>query len=133
MASLQRLLKETAPSSLRVTRVPNLRVARELRAAQLLAGGNQALTVAEIEGLAAGVAVDPEDIWALGELHYQVAITWSERETVGGFDIVFTRDGAAEVETSSGTTVSRKSLREFVTIRCKANLRANSFPRCALI
>ena len=83
--------------------------------------------------MAAGVAVDPEDIWALGELHYQVAITWSERETVGGFDIVFTRDGAAEVETSSGTTVSRKSLREFANDPLQYNLRANSFPRCALI
>jgi amino acid adenylation domain-containing protein len=114
VASLQRLLKETTPASLRVTRVPNLRVARELQAAKLLADGDPALTVAEIiEGLTASGAVDPEDIRAISELPYQVAITWSEREAVGGFDVVFTGDGAAEVETSSGATVSYRSLREF--------------------
>jgi thioesterase domain-containing protein/SAM-dependent methyltransferase len=114
VASLQRLLKETAPARLRVTRVPNLRVERELQAVKLLAESDPALTVAEIrEGLSAASVVNPDDIWALGELPHQVAITWSARESVGGFDVVFTRDGAAEIETSSGSTVSGKSLREF--------------------
>jgi amino acid adenylation domain-containing protein len=130
VASLQRLLKETAPASLRVTRVPNLRVERELQAAKLLADSDPALTVAEIrEGLAAASAVDPEDIRALGELPHQVAITWSERETVGGFDVVFTRDGAAEIETSSGSTVSGKSLREFANDPLQGQFARKLVPR----
>jgi amino acid adenylation domain-containing protein len=111
LASLRRLLKETAPQVLKVTRVPNLRVLQELEAAKRLSD-NPSLTVGEIKtAFTTAGAVDPENLWALAESGYHVTISWSE--TVDCFDVLFSRDASIrDVEPS--TTLSFKSLRDFV-------------------
>ncbi len=109
-ASLRRLLKESAPDALQVTRVPNLRVVRELQAAKHLSEDPN-LTAREIKAaLNPEGAIDPENLWALAESGYHVAITWSE--TGGCFDVLFSRDEtirAFETPAAPGF----KSLRDF--------------------
>ncbi len=80
------------PPRLRITGVPNARVAGEAAAARVLASGGSLSDA--LAGLAAGgdgTAIDPESFHALGErLGYQVAVTWSPEAIDGSFDALLT-------------------------------------------
>jgi amino acid adenylation domain-containing protein/non-ribosomal peptide synthase protein (TIGR01720 family) len=84
---------------LRVSGVPNGRLAGELAAAQALAEGD---TLDEVLQQAAGLggaeqAPDPEDFYELGQrCGYQVEVSWSAEHGAGCVDVVFARTGAAE-------------------------------------
>ncbi|MFF0524657.1 non-ribosomal peptide synthase/polyketide synthase [Actinomadura nitritigenes] len=70
------------PRFLRISGVPNERLAADLAAVRALDGG-------EAEEAVPGA--DPEDFYALGaEAGYQVAVTWSSGADDGRFDVVFT-------------------------------------------
>ncbi|MYS82520.1 condensation domain-containing protein, partial [Embleya scabrispora] len=97
--ALVRRLTADRPEVLRLRGVPNARLAGELAAERVLANGGtaararRARTEAE---QAAGAAVEPEALYALGaDLGYTVAVTWSATGS-GAFDAVFTTGGAAE-------------------------------------
>jgi amino acid adenylation domain-containing protein len=89
LAGLERLLHGERPSGLRVARVPNRRLARDLAAWRLIrdAGATDAgglrRRLAELEPQGA----DPEDFWTLAATHgYRARIGWSGDED-GSFDV----------------------------------------------
>jgi SAM-dependent methyltransferase len=85
IAGLRRLLAAEKPASLRVSGVPNARLAAEVAAESLLRSGDSGLaTVADLKRAAAGVpgvsgvsGVEPEDLWGLSrDLPYRVGVHW---------------------------------------------------------
>ncbi|MGP3948727.1 amino acid adenylation domain-containing protein [Streptomyces sp. 7N604] len=78
------------PARLRVTGVPNGRMAHEAAAAHtLFAGGSLAEVRAELRR-AGALGMTPDALQGLGEsLGYQAAVTWSSQETDGELDALF--------------------------------------------
>ncbi|WP_394842000.1 amino acid adenylation domain-containing protein [Pendulispora brunnea] len=79
LAGLRERLQEQSPFTVvHLEHVPDARLAREMRIMALLAGGTELQTVGELRARLQAdppVAVDPEDIWALGaQLGYDVSI-----------------------------------------------------------
>jgi amino acid adenylation domain-containing protein/non-ribosomal peptide synthase protein (TIGR01720 family) len=97
VASLRRQLTEEHPESLTVLSVPNARTARALKALDLLTSAGGPRTVGELRRALQQplAAVDPEELWAFGELGYEVDIHWSAAGGPGSFDAVFRRAGSA--------------------------------------
>ncbi|HEX9945845.1 MAG TPA: condensation domain-containing protein, partial [Thermoanaerobaculia bacterium] len=106
LSDLERLLAGSDPDALALTGIPNSRLATEGTALALLSGpGRDSETVADLrEAIAerlsrldrAGEAVDPEEIWALGErLGYAVEVTWAGRDGAreGRLAVVLRRRG----------------------------------------
>ncbi|MFG2914397.1 non-ribosomal peptide synthase/polyketide synthase [Kitasatospora sp. NPDC048298] len=85
------LLDGQRPERLRVTGVPNGRIAAELAALRVLDGGG---SVAAAKAAAAtGSAPDPEEFHALGErLGYRTAVTWAPGDP-GAVEVVFSAPG----------------------------------------
>ncbi len=82
---------EAGPRTLALTAIPNRRLAVEAAAVTLLAGldqgvGSEGGTVGELrqviaERAASAEAIDPEELWQLGEqLGYSVGLTWDPRD-----------------------------------------------------
>jgi len=75
--------------------IPNSRVIEDLKVAELVHQETQCTTVKEIRELAARVAaeekaVDPEDLYVLGEENlYTVHVSWSGGDRPGCYDIAF--------------------------------------------
>ncbi|HEY9283907.1 MAG TPA: amino acid adenylation domain-containing protein, partial [Pyrinomonadaceae bacterium] len=89
------------PAGLTVTRVPNRRVWAEFKALELVSGGNPPETVGDLRQLTqtadASEAVDPEDLWSLGQfLPYDIDIGWSGSGEGCCFDVAFTHRAASE-------------------------------------
>jgi amino acid adenylation domain-containing protein len=98
LSSLRRTIIETTPEILLIRNVPNARLEMPIRAQRLLNSSGDLNTVSDLqEALTDGpptVAIEPEDIWALGEnLGYVVGISWSTT-ALGNLDVVFGRDHA---------------------------------------
>jgi amino acid adenylation domain-containing protein len=101
MAELERLLMDR-PAALAVSGIPNVRLAGEAAALELLAGaGREMETVEELCGaIDAAVRdrerIDPEDLWAFADrLGYDADLTWSAAGGADGrFDAVLRRRGA---------------------------------------
>ncbi|MFD1120725.1 amino acid adenylation domain-containing protein, partial [Sphaerisporangium aureirubrum] len=84
LPGVERLLTAGRPSCLRVNRVPNGRLARDLAATRALYGAPDA-TAPD------GGGVDPEALHLLGErLGYSVAATWTGGGDAGALDFLFT-------------------------------------------
>ncbi|MDH2423774.1 non-ribosomal peptide synthetase [Sphaerisporangium sp. TRM90804] len=82
-------LHDHAPATLRLTGLPNARVAHEVAASAALDRGSPLPEV--LRALRAPHGVDPEDCHLLGErLGYRVAVTWSA-SALDRFDAVFAR------------------------------------------
>jgi thioesterase domain-containing protein/acyl carrier protein len=97
-ASLRRLLADESPELLRVRQVPNARTAEPARALAMLDGAGRPRTTGELRAAlrraASGAAVDPEDLWSLGEdLGYAADIFWSDAGSDGRVDVLFRRAG----------------------------------------
>ncbi|MEV7864022.1 amino acid adenylation domain-containing protein [Streptomyces hirsutus] len=91
LAGLRRLLTERRPGALRVTGVPNARVAREAALADALRDGDTTLSelLARLHAPDDGELVDPEQFHTLGQEHGRwVGITWSAARD-DALDIVF--------------------------------------------
>jgi amino acid adenylation domain-containing protein len=98
--ALERFL-DGRPAALAVSGIPNSRLAGEVAALELLAGGELETAGelrAEIErrARAAVEAIDPEDLWALADrLGYDADLTWSAAGGADGrFDAILRRRGA---------------------------------------
>jgi natural product biosynthesis luciferase-like monooxygenase protein len=89
LESLRALLQEQ-PGAVRVTDIPNLRLSREVAAANALSSPG-AGTAAELAALEAH-GIDPEDVRTI-DSGYEVRIHWSE--AADRFDATFLRRGAA--------------------------------------
>ena len=107
LPALRQLLIETEPDVLGITGIPNARLAAEVKAMQLLNGGEGPETVGELRSAIAGAGqdgfVDPEDVWALSdEVPYEVEIGWSSGGDALCYDVVFRRREAGGAEISNG-------------------------------
>ncbi|WP_158515643.1 non-ribosomal peptide synthetase, partial [Kitasatospora sp. MBT63] len=92
---LAALLRERRPERLRVTGVPNLRLAQENQARAALADTDTATALARLDAPAPAGLPDPEELYALGaRLGHRTAVTWSAGDQ-GALDVVFTLPGAA--------------------------------------
>ncbi|MFJ4184419.1 non-ribosomal peptide synthase/polyketide synthase [Kitasatospora sp. NPDC089509] len=111
LAEAVRVLDEERPERLRLTHVPNGRIAAELAALRILDGGG---TVAEARAAAAtapdpAAAPDPEDFHPLGErLGYRVAVEWSAVDP-GAVEVVFSAPGVGPEPTGSAPTAPTAS------------------------
>jgi amino acid adenylation domain-containing protein/FkbM family methyltransferase len=105
LARLRELLRDEAPERLGLLGVPNRRVAAEVCAAEWLCGApggeagapTSAAELRQAAAAAAAAAIDPEQLWALGdELPYEVDVCWSRTAAAAGdFDVLLRRRGAA--------------------------------------
>ncbi|MFC5220493.1 methyltransferase [Streptomyces coerulescens] len=96
--SLRRHLENERPEAVGLLGVPNARVLAHHLAAELLARPDRPEPVAEVRravSAAVGDAVDPEDVWALGDdLPYEVRLSWARSLPDGSFDAaLIRRDG----------------------------------------
>ena len=86
------MLIEQAPATLQIARVPNARVLPSVIASAALESGRDE-TLAQFRSAldaTAPAAVDPEDLWALGEqLGYFVDCSWARSSADGSYDVVF--------------------------------------------
>ena len=103
--SLRRLLDGKRPASLALARVPNARLAAEVKTLELLSDDESADTAGELRRIveAQGVSgVDPEDLYALSrELPYSVDISWARHGSDGRFDVLLR---ATDTKESGRTT-----------------------------
>ncbi len=90
---IRRQLQDARPDVLALGRVANRRVAREIEMARLVTRGDGPATVAELrEAVVGAAALDPEELWALGEeLPYRAEVSWLRSGAEGRFDVVFHR------------------------------------------
>ena len=92
--TLREQLSDSASSRVRVSGVPNARLAAISQAMAHLDRGNGSATAGEIRDAVsrrrATASIDPEDVWALAEdLHYDVTLTLSKSEALDSFDAIF--------------------------------------------
>ncbi len=96
--TVRELLTQRAPVTLLVKRIPNSRIWFDVLATRLLKdpqGPATAGTLRAILHTRNNEGVDPEDFWSLEQdLPYTLAITWSEQDTTGAYDVLFQRHNA---------------------------------------
>jgi amino acid adenylation domain-containing protein/non-ribosomal peptide synthase protein (TIGR01720 family) len=95
LEGLEGILAGTEPACLLVQQVPDARVERDLRSAQLLAESDGLETVGALrerlqETSGDRAPVNPEDVWSLAGARYSICISPS---SAGFFDVAFWRDG----------------------------------------
>ncbi len=96
---LRRRLHQAGPETMGVTGVPNARVAAAVDTYRLLAAHEGPNTVGElksaVEAMSVRGAVEPEDLWALGdEFSYDVKIAWPVAKGDGCLNVVFRKKEA---------------------------------------
>lgn len=102
LETLRQLLIETQPEILAIADVPNARIQKENQALKLLANKHDQLETVrdlrkELEAIAIAPAIDPEEVWRLGEtLSYAVDLCWSDSQKEGRYEIVLRRHGSEE-------------------------------------
>ena len=107
LQTLRRLIVETKPQVLVIRDVPNARIDAAFRAQSLLQEQDELQTVGTLRGILAAVntnaAVEPEDVWTLGEEHgYVVEITFPQSGVSSSFDAVFRHEAPVEFVTETG-------------------------------
>ncbi len=94
---LARRLEAERPARLRVTEVPNGRLAHELAALRVLEADGTVAQALAAHRAGPGAAPDPEEFHRLGErLGYRVAVGWAQagtRADAGALDVLFTAPG----------------------------------------
>ncbi|HEY0406879.1 MAG TPA: amino acid adenylation domain-containing protein, partial [Pyrinomonadaceae bacterium] len=92
--ALRQMLSEQRLESLEVRRVPNSRIAADVKAVELLSRRDAAQSAIELRAALAAEdvsGVDPEQVWSLSEsLPYSVGIRWSATDD-DCFDVLFRR------------------------------------------
>jgi 2-polyprenyl-3-methyl-5-hydroxy-6-metoxy-1,4-benzoquinol methylase len=135
-AALKKLLAEAEPPSLGLRRVPNARLAAEVKAVELLDDETLA-TAGELQEAvrrARPGGFDPEDFWGLEkDLPYRVEVAWSGLETDGGadgfFDVILRHrekpaaGDPAEVPAGALSSYANSPIREQLERRLAAELK----------
>ena len=92
---LRRLLGEESAATLGVRNVPNARVARDVRALELIRRPESLRTAGELRTVleqSPPTGIDPTDLWLWSnELPYEVDLSWSSSSPTGDFDATFRR------------------------------------------
>jgi amino acid adenylation domain-containing protein len=106
LPDVRHLLEEGKVADLSVLRVPNARLAPEMKTLELLRASEGPATAQELrEALrAAGPSgVEPDDFWQLGrELGYDAEVRWSESGGEGYFDVDFRRSVPPPAQSRNG-------------------------------
>jgi amino acid adenylation domain-containing protein len=102
IAALSRMLTETKPGILGVTGLLNARVVEDIQAWELITAEAAPATVAELRSALSALnlvgAVEPEDLWALGdEVGYDVELKWGAGAR-SSLDLVLRRRGLPIVD-----------------------------------
>jgi amino acid adenylation domain-containing protein len=102
IAALRRMLVDTKPEILGITGLLNARIVDDVRAFELIAAEDAPETVAELrkalDELGAAGAVEPEDLWTLGdELGYDAELRWGAGSR-NNCDLVLRRRATPVVE-----------------------------------
>jgi amino acid adenylation domain-containing protein len=100
LSDLYRYLDEERPKTVNLTNVPNARLQRDVKLLSLLADPDCPFTAgalrAALEDTCAPAAIEPEEIWALGEsLGYSVQVGWPDDGTPGMFQATFILSGSS--------------------------------------
>jgi amino acid adenylation domain-containing protein/thioester reductase-like protein len=113
IVTLRQLLL-TEPETIKVTGVPNIRVASSVRAMHLLSSEDCPSTVAALrEALLLVDSEHPESFWEMcQDLPYDVYITWSEFGDTGDFDVTFQHQNLASNNSPKLLNVVPEALRE---------------------
>lgn len=91
---IRKQLIEHKPEILVVKKIPNARVIAAVKTEAWLRNASKLKTVGQFKKALqeqAVVGVEPEDLWALGELGYRVNLSWSDADCEGCFDALFVR------------------------------------------
>ncbi|WP_339383457.1 amino acid adenylation domain-containing protein [Oculatella sp. LEGE 06141] len=95
VSAIENLLKAHTLETLRITHVPNARIAAEIQAAQLLTHPDSFQTVGDLRQALAqqdGQGIHPEVWWNLGQqVHYHIGIDWSNPGSKGYYEVVLQR------------------------------------------
>jgi 2-polyprenyl-3-methyl-5-hydroxy-6-metoxy-1,4-benzoquinol methylase/acyl carrier protein len=102
IASLRQMLIDTKPEILGITGLLNARITQDVRALELITAEHAPETVGELQKalgeLGISEAVEPEDLWALGdELGYDVELKWGTGSRYN-CDLVLRRCGTTVVD-----------------------------------
>jgi amino acid adenylation domain-containing protein len=123
LQSLRRFLAEDKPDTLLLMRVPNARLTAEIEGYTLIANSEGPGTAGEIRAALREIrndaAVDPEDLWRLGDqLSYLVDISYQGSDPTGSLNVLFARrpqghSGVMKMPRLSEPAVAQKSLTHF--------------------
>ncbi|MFN2529802.1 MAG: amino acid adenylation domain-containing protein [Pyrinomonadaceae bacterium] len=107
LRTLRRLIIKNEPQVLVIRDVPNARIDDAVRAQTFLQRPDEFETVANLRetlvAVSTNAAVEPEDVWALGEEYgYVVEITWPQSGRSGNFDAVFRQGTPVDFGTETG-------------------------------
>jgi amino acid adenylation domain-containing protein len=99
LARLREVLAAGAEGTVAVSGIPNARVSREARLVELIRSPGAPPTAEAIRRALGedSPGVDPEDLWALAELGYDVSLEWTGSRADGRFEALFTRAGSPPV------------------------------------
>jgi acyl carrier protein len=106
LPAVRRRLEAGASTKLRVLRVPNARLASEVKTLELLGASEGPTTAQELRDavhVAGASGIDPEEFWKLGrELGYDAEVRWSESGGDGYFDVEFRLPGLCPGQSRCG-------------------------------
>jgi len=95
-------LSQSEPEIVRLTNVPNARLATEVKALQLMSHASKSATIGELQQAMTEpgeCGIDPASLWALeDELPYSVSINYTAPSSDGRYDVVLRRAGAHKSE-----------------------------------
>ncbi len=119
LSGVRHLLFESKLERLGITRVPNARLAGDLKTVELLKNPEDVQTVGQLREVLKAIphhtSVEPEDLWALADaLSYSLVLSLSDSGASGHCDAVFVRrltSGEAPVRVLTPLTKQTNSLR----------------------
>ncbi len=119
LSGVRQLIFESKPERLGITRVPNARLAGDLKTVELLKNPEDVQTVGQLREVLKAIphqtSVEPEDLWALADaLSYSLVLSLSDSGPSGHCDAVFVRrltSGEAPVRVLTPLTKQTNSLR----------------------
>lgn len=94
VSTIRQLLIEQNPEILVIKKVPNVRVMAAVKTEQWLKSPRALKTVRQFQKALQEqdvMGVEPEDLWALGELGYRVDLSWSDADCEGCYDALLIR------------------------------------------
>jgi acyl carrier protein len=129
---LRRFLAAERPAPLEITGLPDARLARDLRTAELLWGLDPAVTVGDLRKAAGDTenAIEPEDLCALAEgTGYAADLTWEGDGADGTFAALLRPAGTPPIWTPLAADDEAPRWRDHANDPLKARLQARLVPQ----
>jgi len=105
VAEIEAAMKELRWRAVCIRRIPNMRLAREAKALELLEIFDERADAAALRRQLNRMqfdALEPDQFWHLGRKHgYDVQISWNSDDAQGAFDLTMTHGSSAEQATKS--------------------------------